>query len=206
MPPWYRPEEWKKRQSRGSNPRGPPRGGSERSADDPRRKPRGGQCGGTERSANETQTPPKTCRVETNGGTTKNGARDKRPTIITVEKNGHERKWGLLSRVNAWKAGCFIEDMDGDARIFLEKDGKREEVQAVKRVEGGREVMWLEAIAQPQPQPSQEPKGDDEPTQEEDPSKKLIQKKRVPSTQLGWRRGSRPWKRKRRRWRWPSKI
>ena len=50
--------------------------------------------------------------------------------------------------------------MVGDARIFLEKDGEKKEVQAVKRVVGGSVVFWLNEITQPQPhQPTQEGEG-----------------------------------------------
>ena len=64
----------------------------------------------------------KTSRSKTNGRKGEN-VKTSRPTIITAEKSGNERRWGLLSRANAWRAGCFVEDMDGDARVFLEKDG-----------------------------------------------------------------------------------
>ena len=43
---WRLQEDWKKRQPRGVIPRGPLRGGPERSAHDPHRKPQGGLCGG----------------------------------------------------------------------------------------------------------------------------------------------------------------
>lgn len=96
-PQRYRHGEWEERRPRGSNPRGPLRGGPERPADDPRRTPQGGLCGGPGRSVKEPRTPPNTSHVETNGGTTRNGARDKRPIIVTVDKNGQERRWGPLS-------------------------------------------------------------------------------------------------------------
>ena len=66
--PRWNQEEWGKRRPRGSDPRGPLRGGPERPADDPQRKPQGGLCGGPGRSANEPQTPPKTTSQRSNGG------------------------------------------------------------------------------------------------------------------------------------------
>ena len=61
----------------------------------------------------------------------------KRPTIITVEEEGHERNWGLLSRTNAWRAGCFWEERGPSVKVFREKDGSRKEVEVLKRIEGG---------------------------------------------------------------------
>ena len=126
-----RPEDPRKRQPRGSNPGGTLRGGPERPADDPRRNPRGGLCGGPGRSAKEPQAPSKiNTRKNTNGG--KAARREvkipQRPTIITIEKSGLVRKWGPLSRANAWRAGCYWEEMGGDAKIYLEKGQKRTEV------------------------------------------------------------------------------
>ena len=89
-----------------------------------------------------------------------------RPTIVTTRKGGQERRWGPLSRANAWRAGCFVQDMKGDVQVFLEKDGVKREVQIVKRVQGGREVFWLEEIAKPQ---QREGDGGEGPTQEQAP-------------------------------------
>ena len=61
----------------------------------------------------------------------------KRPTIITVDENGLERKWGPLSGSSAWRAGSFWEEMDRKVKVFLEKDGKRDEVHVEKRIQGG---------------------------------------------------------------------
>ena len=107
--PRWNQEEWGKRRPRGFEPRGPLRGGPERPADDPQRKPRGGRCGGPGRSANDTQTPHKTAHAKTNGGEGgKEGSeKPRRPTIITVDTNGHERKWGRLSRTTARRVGRF---------------------------------------------------------------------------------------------------
>ena len=90
-PDWPRPKLIE-RQPRGSNPRGPLRGGPERSADDLRRNPRDGLCGGPGRSAKEPQ-PQKLIRVETNGGRTRKQVnKNKKPIIITMDKCGRERK------------------------------------------------------------------------------------------------------------------
>ena len=89
--------------------------------------------------------------------------------------------------MNAWRAGCFVEDMGGDAKVFLEKDGVKKEVQPIKRVQGGRELIWLEEIAKTQPQqPTQEPKGDDEPTQEEDPSIQEVDPEETRTQHTAW--------------------
>ena len=67
----------------------------------------------------------------------------KRPIIITVEENGHERRWGLLSESNAWRAGSFWWEMEEKVKVFLEKDGTRKEVEVLKRFDRGREKVWL---------------------------------------------------------------
>ena len=86
----------------------------------------------------------------------------KRPTIITVDENGLEKKWGPLSGSSAWRAGSFWEEMDRKVKVFLEKDGKRNEVHVEKRIQGGRICFWFdENIAQP-PQQPQECEVDDE--------------------------------------------
>ena len=78
------------RRPRGDDPRGPLRGGPERSAGDPQRKPRGGLCGGPERSAKEPQTPSKKATQPRTKREKAGEARGKtRPTIVTVEEN-----WG----------------------------------------------------------------------------------------------------------------
>ena len=94
VPRRYQHGQWEARHPRGNNPRGPLRGGPERSANDLQRNPRGGLCGGPARSANEPQTQPKTSQVKTNGGRARKGERDERPILVTVDKNGRERKWG----------------------------------------------------------------------------------------------------------------
>ena len=140
VPRRYRRDERETRQPRGSDPRGTQRGGPERSANDPRRNPRGGQCGGPARSAKETQTPNQSSHAKADGETGKAGQKT-RPIIVTTEKGGRERRWGPLSRANAWRAGCFVERRKGDVQVFLEKDGVKKEVQAVKRLQGGRDVF-----------------------------------------------------------------
>ena len=61
----------------------------------------------------------------------------KGPMIVTVETNGRERRWGPLSRPSAWRAGSFWEDIDGDARVFIETDAERKEMSVERRIEGG---------------------------------------------------------------------
>ena len=145
VPRRYYQDERETRRPRGSNPRGPPRGGPERPADDPRRNPQGGLCGGPGRSAKEPQTPPKTRHGKTNGGNhgKPKGNEKRRSVIITVDQNGQERSWGPLSRTNAWRAGCFWQEMEEKVDIFLVKDGTRKVVEVLKRFERGREYVWL---------------------------------------------------------------
>ena len=145
VPRWYWSEEGETRQPRGVKPRGTLRGGPERTADDPRRNPRGGLCGGPERSAKEPQTPfPKTSQSKSNRGIGRERPKtEKRPLIVTVEEGGRERTWGPLSRTTAWRAGCFWQDMQGAAKVFIKKDVKMNEVEVEVRVEGGRERFWF---------------------------------------------------------------
>ena len=138
VPPGFYHGKWETRQPHGSNPRGPLRGGPARSVNDPRRNPRGGQCGGPERSAKEPQTPSQTSQAKTNGERKKGQAKKGRPTVVTIDENGCERKWGPLSQTSAWRAGSYWEDMDGDARVFLEKDGERKEMEVEIILKRGR--------------------------------------------------------------------
>ena len=82
----------------------------------------------------------------------------KKPTIVTIEESGRERKWGPLSRANAWRAGSFWEDMDREVKVFIVEEDKRKEVDVEKRLEGGREWFWFEEKV---PQPPQEQGRDD---------------------------------------------
>ena len=84
--------------------------------------------------------------------------RKHRPMIITVDENGREKKWGLLSRSSAWRAGSFWEEMDRTVKVFLERDRKRDEVHVEMRIQGGRMVFWFEEKI-PQP-PQQYQKGE----------------------------------------------
>ena len=77
--------------------------------------------------------------------------------VVTVDESRGERKWGPLSRSTAWRAGSYWEEMDREARIFLEKDGKRKEMSAEKLVgKGGPRFWFKEKTPGPQPQPQQE--------------------------------------------------
>ena len=135
VPRGYCPEDLTTRQPRGVKPRGTLRGGPERPADDPQRKPRGGLCGGPARSAKEPRTPSKITRQDTTGGKAAKGNEKTltRPTIITVDRSGMVRRWGQLSRASALRAGCYWEDMDRTAKVYLAKDQKRTEVLVVWR-------------------------------------------------------------------------
>ena len=108
VPRRYQRDQRETRQPRGSNPGGTRRGGPERTANDPRRTPQGGLCGGPERSAKEPQTPSQARHAKTNGGKAKEeNVTNKRPTIVTVDEGGQERRWGPLTRTNAWRVGRF---------------------------------------------------------------------------------------------------
>ena len=168
VPRRYRRDERETRQPRGSDPRGTQRGGPERSANDPPRNHRGGQCGGPARSAKEPLTPPKASRARADGGRSGKAAEKKSPTVVTVDKDGQERKWGPLSRTSAWKAGCFYKEMKGDAKVFLEKDGKRAEVGVEKQVGKGGPRFWFKEMKPEPPQQQQvEESRDDQPVAEE---------------------------------------
>ena len=57
-----------------------------------------------------------------------------------------------------------MEDRNGAARVFIEKDGERKEVQVEKRVEGGRARVWLAEKTPNHPRVVEV--GDDQPIQE----------------------------------------
>ena len=60
---------------------------------------------------------------------------------------------GPISRATAWKVGCFFEDLDCRARVLIEKDERRQEVQMEKRIVGWKQRFWIE---EKKPQVSQE--------------------------------------------------
>ena len=95
--------------------------------------------------------------AKTDGGRT-GKAGEKSPTVLTVDKDGRERKWRPLSRFTAWRAGSYWEDMAGYAKIFLEKDAERNEVNAEKFVGKGGPRFWFDE-KKPQPQPQQPKQG-----------------------------------------------
>ena len=88
--------------------------------------------------------------MQTNGGMARKGTQGERPTIVTVDKNGLERKWGPLSRTTAWRAGSYWEEMERDAKVFLEKDEKRTEV-TVQKVAGKRGPRFWFKEKEPEP-------------------------------------------------------
>ena len=144
VPWWPRQEQGCKRQPRGLIPRGTLRGGPERPADDPQRNPQGSLCGGPARSAKEPQLPHKKfTKGKAKGGKKGKEETKKRPVIITVGKGGEERNWGPLSKTNAWRAGSFLEDMDGKALVYLQEDHARRAVQVEKWIDGDKEWFWF---------------------------------------------------------------
>ena len=86
--------------------------------------------------------------------------------VVTLDRSGGERKWGPLSRINAWRAGSYWEEMDREVKIFLEKDGKRREVSAEKLVGKGGQRFWLKEM-KPEPPQQPEEKRDDQPVAED---------------------------------------
>ena len=100
-----------------------------------------------------------------NGGRTGKAVKT-RPTIVTVDKGGRKRKWGPLSRDTAWRAGSFWEEMGGDAKVFLEKDGKMNEVSVEKLVgKGGPRFLFKDKKPDSPQRPDE--KRDDLPVTEE---------------------------------------
>ena len=140
-PRWHWQELSNERRPRGSEPRGPLRGGPERSAGDPHRKPRDSRRGGPGRSSNDPRLS-KTTQAKAKGESKgKKGA--KWPTVVTVEKSGKESTWGPLSRTAAWKAGCFWEEKKGDAKIFLERGDEKIEVSVEKLIGKDGPRFWF---------------------------------------------------------------
>ena len=154
VPRWNQ-AEWGTRRPRGFEPRGPLLGGPERPADDPQRKPRGGLCGGPGRSANDTQTPHKTTSQRSTGTRMRKGANDKTHCCHRGQRRASPNM-GPLSRRSAWRAGRFWDDLDGKVKVFLVKDGRREEVGVELRIQGARQSFWFVEM---KPQPSQQPEG-----------------------------------------------
>ena len=137
VPRRYRQEELCTRQPQGVKPRGTLRGGPERSAEEP-------------------WMPSKTTQDKTEGkgaGKPRTEAA-RRPTIITVDGDGREKTWGPLSRSSARRAGSFWEEMDRTVKVFLEKDGKRDEVH-VRR--GFKEGRWFSGWKKGLPNPLSNP-------------------------------------------------
>ena len=79
----------------------------------------------------------------------------KSPMVVTVDKGGLERKWGPLSRSISWRAGCYNEETDREVKIFLEKEGKMDEVIVEKLVGKGGPRFWFKE-KKPEP-PQQQP-------------------------------------------------
>ena len=129
-------------------------------------------CGGPGRSAKEPQTPNKiSARQNTTGGKSVKGNQktSTRPTIITIDGSGLVRRWGLLSRENALRAGCYWEDMDRTAKVYLEKDQKRTEVLVEMIVRGGRPRYWFKEKKTQNQEEGQQETQDDESVTEDDP-------------------------------------
>ena len=164
VPRWYPRDVGNERGPRGFKPRGSLRGGPERPASDPQKKPRGGPWRGPERSAKEPRTQRKPTQRETNEEDQGERKKAKWPIVVTVDGDGHERKWGPLSRNAARRAGRFWEDGNGAVKVFLEKEETRKEVDVEKRGGEGRWRFWFE---EKKDQP-QQPKEDEEPASGKD--------------------------------------
>ena len=96
----------------------------------------------------------------------KGQAKKGRPTVVTLDENGCERKWGPLSQTSAWRAGSYWEDMDGDARIFLEKDGVRKEMGVEMTLKRGNPKFTFKEKKSEKPQQPPEENDDDHITEE----------------------------------------
>ena len=153
VPRWHRQELSNERWPRGSDPRGPLRGGPERSASDPQRTPRDGLCGGPERSSDDTRLSKTTQAKAKRETKRKKGA--KWPIVVTVEKSGEGRSWGPLSRTAPWKASCYWEEKKGEAKVFLEKCGEKKEVSVEKLIGEDGPRFWFKD-QKPDP-PKQQP-------------------------------------------------
>ena len=164
VPRWYPRDVGNERGPRGFKPRGSLRGGPERPASDPQKKPRGGPWRGPERSAKEPRTQRKPTQRETDEEDQGERKKAKWPIVVTVDGDGHERKWGPLSRNAARRAGRFWEDGNGAVKVFLEKEETRKEVDVEKRGGEGRWRFWFE---EKKDQP-QQPKEDEEPASGKD--------------------------------------
>ena len=82
--------------------------------------------GRPERSADDPQTPKNTAQREANEANGGDGEKKaKWSVIVTVDEDGHERKWGPLSRNAAWRAGRFWEGRRGTVKVLLEKGETR---------------------------------------------------------------------------------
>mgnify|MGYP004662545421 CR=1 FL=1 len=93
--------------------------------------------------------------------------------VITVEqrwgKGEIEKRWGPLSRTTAWRAGSFWEESNGSVKVFLDKDGKRAEVQVEKLVGKGGPRFWFSKKT-PEPPQTQNQEKDKSVTETEDES------------------------------------
>ena len=132
VPRWHRQVAWEERRPRGSNPRGPLRGGPERSSGDSQRKPHDSLCGGPGRSSDDTRLSKTTQAKAKREDKGRKGG--KWPIVVTVDRSGQQRTWGPLSLTTAWKTGCYWEEKKGDAKVFLEKGGEKIEVSVEKLI------------------------------------------------------------------------
>ena len=70
------------------------------------------------------------------GGKSRKSGGKTKATIVTVEVmwgKEKERSWGPLSRATAWRVGIFCEDLNGDVKVFLDKNGERKEAEVEKK-------------------------------------------------------------------------
>ena len=61
---------------------------------------------------------------------------------------GERKKLGQLSRAKTWRMGSFWEDMNGDMKVFLDKDPERKESEDEKVVEDGRARFLIKEKSQ----------------------------------------------------------
>ena len=63
---------------------------------------------------------------------------------------------GAALKILCVESRLVQEDMDRELKVFLEKDGVRDEAQVEKRIQGGRMFFWFEERIPQPPQEQQE--------------------------------------------------
>ena len=106
---------------------------------------------------------------------------------------------GDLSRSTAWRTGSYWEDMGGDAKVSLEKDVERNEVNVEKLVWKGRTKNLFKELKPGLPRQQPDGEGGDESAAEmvDSPQQKKVTKRprkiqSPPCVKMAAKRGKRP--------------